>query len=148
MTSINFEKMELSEDEKSVIITGECSGREVTIELSILQLAKVFGADKGLAEEVEREFGSEELEGKCEETKNLVYGFPHISVWNTSIELTVTGEEVDGKNVIIMAEDLGGWDNQGVRIYLPIDLHSSTLKEKIYTAFISPFEITFEFVNN
>lgn len=134
--------MELSEDRNTVKIVGECSGHKVRMEISILQLAKIFGTDREVGDECERiGFGSVELEDKCAETRELIKKFPDVKVWERKIEFTyVRASARDEKSVDIYAEDLVGWSNEGLRIDFPKEIFDSELKGK-FRVFATPFSV-------
>jgi len=147
MVQIIFKKMKLSEDKRTVFIDGDCYGKEVKIKLSILQLAKVFGTDRELAQDVEHSFGSEEYEDGCIETRKYVEKFPKISVWDREIEFSGCGGENREKKevILIWGEDMGGWDNEGVQITFPQELYDRILEGKDYSISMTPFRIIFKY---
>jgi plasmid maintenance system antidote protein VapI len=77
--------MELLENQNTVKIIGDCFGHQVTMEISRLQLAKIFGTNKEVLKKVENDFGSKEYEDRCEETREYVKKFPEIKVWNNEL---------------------------------------------------------------
>jgi hypothetical protein len=135
-TTIEFKKMKLKEDNVTVEIIGDCFGHKINIELSILQLAKIFGADKDIGAKLQTEgFGSEELEKQCNETRELIEKFPDIKYWNNKVEFTDPSvsnwEQENNKEFIgIFAEDLCGWSNEGIGIKFPTKLYDEIFKEK------------------
>lgn len=104
-----------------VRIIADWHGYQATVELSILQLAKIFGTDGEVIRELG--FGNEEYESRCDETRACVERFPNIQVADRELEfgsVTVT-EHVETKPgfVQILAEDIVGWDNEGMSIEVP-----------------------------
>src|SRR3989338_1115947 len=147
-----FKEMKLEEDEITVIIIGEAFGYKIPMKMSILQLAKIFAIDRVVGDECEStSFGSEELEDKCEETRELVRNFPNIKLWNNKIKfdyVSVTDNSNDrdssdmkDKVVSIYAEDLVGWNNEGIKISFPKELYVKQLKEKKFDVFVKPFSL-------
>lgn len=149
MVTITFKKMELTEDQNTVRITGDCFGHEVKIELSILQLAKIFGTDREVGYEIKDDFGSTEYEDKCEETRKYVKQFPDIHVWDTEMEFGYVSTEdeswaaksKDPRKIKIYAEDIVGWDNEGIRIDFPAEVFNKEIKGKKFGVFSSPFYV-------
>jgi hypothetical protein len=145
MTTIDFKSMKLSEDERTVIIKGNCLGHNVKIEVSIIQLAKIFGTDREIADEAT--LNPEECEKKCKETKEYAKKFPDIAVWDKELEFREVSVEdeswteisADPKIIMIYAEDICGWDNEGIRIDFPIKVYNSELKGKNFGVYVSPF---------
>ena len=158
MVTITFKKMELLENHNTVKIVGDCFGHQVTMEISILQLAKIFGTDKEISQEVENDFGSTEYEDKCDETREYVKKFPEIKVWNNELEFGYVSVEdqkwvkefrenkfqeksINPKTIGIYAEDIVGWDNEGIRIDFPKEIYDKDLKGKEFRVFVSPFSV-------
>jgi len=150
MLSIEFSEMKLIStnvsDNNTVRITAVCLGKEASVEMSILQLAKIFGTDTEVVEELlVNDFGTEELENKCVETKSLLSRYPDINVCGDEIELVFLKVEEKGENsVIIYAEDIGGWNNEGIIIELPSAIYDAELKGKNSKVFASPVKIEFK----
>ena len=154
---ISFKEMKLDNDEITVKTTGEAFGYKIPIKLSILQLAKIFGTDREVGEECESiGFGSQELEEKCEETKELIKKFPDIRVWNNEVKFDYTSvEEISRKsvssnpNVIqIYAEDIVGWNNEGILTDFPKELYDKELKCKKFEVSVKPFSVIFDIGEN
>jgi hypothetical protein len=148
---IKFKKMELKDDEITVKIIGEAFGHKINMKISILQLAKIFGTDQKVGEECESiGFGSFELEEKCEETRELIKKFPNIiNGWTKEIKFDYVSVE-DGlwkdrskdPNIIwIFAEDLVGWDNEGILIDFPKEIYDKMLKGKEFEVFVRPLSL-------
>src|SRR3989344_3704857 len=81
--TLPFKKMNVSDDELKVSILSEYISEEVTIKMSVLQLAKIFGVDKEVIKEMEGNkccgYGSVELEEKCKEIREVIKKFPEYS---------------------------------------------------------------------
>lgn len=133
MVEVSFKGMSLIEDERSVLIQGKSYNQSLDIKMSILQMAKVFGSDTELASEVDNDFGSEEYEDRCLETKRLVTQFPEISVWNKKlhIENDVQVRDLDANTVQVTTQDIAGWDNEGITLSVP---------KAFYTTYLKPLE--------
>ncbi len=155
---IIFKKMELLEDGNTVKITGDCFGQEVVIEISILQLAKIFGKDKEVVQEIESDFGSEEYEDRCDETREYIKRFPEIDVQDKGLEFGYVSVESRSwvkefrenkfqkqptklEMIGIYAEDLVGWNNEGIRIDFPKEIFNRELKDREFKVFVSPFSV-------
>lgn len=110
---MEFVFLEMVEKENTVIITTQNNG---IIELSILQLAKVFNVDLDVLEEMEEEsgFGSVNLEEKCDETRALVEKFPTIDIDEMQLHLSPIAYVKEFG--IVIAEDIIGWSNEGIRV--------------------------------
>ncbi len=150
---IPFKEMKLDNDGITVRIIGEAFGYKIPMKVSILQLAKIFGADKEVGEECESiGFGSEELEEKCEETRKLIEKFPNIKVWNNEVKFDYSSVEdsswkskSSNPNIIwVYAEDIVGWNNEGILIDFPKELYDKRLKGKNFEVFVKPFSVKFE----
>lgn len=145
--------MRLKEDSRTVQIEGEIVNpfkiykEKINIEMSILQLAKVWGTDRKAVSKVENEFGSEELEDLCEETKEEIKNFP-IEFWNKEIKCgyvnttdkTNDRDSPDMKTQIvrIYGEDLCGWDNEGILVEIPKEIYDKELKGKKIEMILEP----------
>ncbi len=128
MLKILFTKMELLKDNNTVKIFGDYLGHQVSIELSILQLAKIFGTDANIVKEVD--FGTEEYEEKCIETREHIKNFPKMNVQNNILSLSNTQIKRVSENKLKMyVEDIVGWDNEGIRIEFPEDIFNQELKD-------------------
>ncbi len=149
MVTITFKKMKLLKDQNTVKIVGDCFGHEVLIEISILQLAKIFGTDREVVQEAEDDFGSKEYEDKCNETREYVQKFPEIDVWNKELEFSYVSVENEGwarrstnpETIRIYAEDIVGWNNEGIRIEFPKEIFNQKLKDKKFRVFMSSFAV-------
>ena len=142
---IKMNKAEIKED-KRVKISGSVAsslnyGEKIIIDISILQLAKLWSTDRKIAEELELEgFGSAELEEKCTETLGLLDKFPEISIWDKEIEFGEVSflgkpndrdlEDNEGKIVRIYAEDLVGWNGEGVEVKLKKEVYRAYFGDK------------------
>lgn len=141
--------MEHLENQNTVKIIGDCLGHHVTMNISILQLAKIFGTDKEVGGELGNDFGTEEYEDKCDETREYVKKFPEINVWNKELEFNYISVENEGwakkstnpETIGIYAEDIVGWNNEGLRIDFPKEIYNQKLKEKKFRVFVSPFSV-------
>ncbi len=129
---INFKDMSILENKRKVKIIGYCEGISVEIELSILQLAKVFRTDRKVLKRQEKYgWGNEEFEDKCRETKKLVENYPNINILDKSIkfgQINLTQKKIfyDKKQKIciqIYAEDIFGWNNEGLIINFQEDFN-------------------------
>jgi len=148
--TIEFKSMKLSEDGRTVIIKGVCLGHHTKIEISILQLAKIFGTDRKVGNKLsEIGFGSEELEDECDETRDYVKKFPEITVWERELEFPEVSVEdeswaersTDPEIIWIHAEDIKGWSNEGLRIDFPKKIYDSELKGKNFGVYATPFYV-------
>jgi hypothetical protein len=138
---INFEKMKLSEDKRSVFIAGKSFGYSVTIKMSIIQLAKIFGTDRELSGLDYDGLVSGELEDNCKETREFVQKYPEIQVWDSFILFdSISVKEVEN-NIQIFAEDISGWDNEGIYITIPKEIFEKIVNSKILELFVDPFGI-------
>ena len=155
---IAFEKMLLSEDQNTVKIIANCFEHRVVVELSILQLAKIFGTDKDVFETMETSFGSTKYEERCDETRRYVQRFPEINIENNTVEfryVSVTDQEYRAENmqyqaqeasnhpetISVYAEDIVGWDNEGIRIRMPRKIYENELKGTRFGVLVRPFSI-------
>lgn len=137
---INFKKMSVQDDERTVSINGDYKGVEIKIKMSLLQLAVIWGVDKNATEELDRGFGSEELEDKCEEVRNLIKKFPKIKVENNKlvfedysiIDETLDRDSPEKRFVSVFVEDIVGWGNEGIEIKIPKDIYYSKFEKKKY----------------
>ncbi len=150
---IPFKEMKLDDDGIKVRIIGEAFGYKIPMKVSILQLAKIFGRDKEVVEECGKAgFGSEELEEKCEETRGLIEKFPDIKVWDNKLKFDyVSVEDNSWKRkssnpdvIQVYAEDLVGWNNEGILIALPKELYDKELRGKQFEMFVKPFLAEFD----
>jgi len=146
---IGFKKMSLNEEGNTVKIIGEVVNPpkkyndEISIEMSILQLAKVWSTDRRKVSKVENGFGAGELEDECEETKEEVKNFPNIEFWNKEIKfdfINITGTAKE-KNMHICAEDISGWSNEGIRIEMPKKIYDAELNDKEFELILTPASI-------
>ena len=87
---------------------------EIKLIMSILQLAKIWQVDS----ELTNDFGSSELEEKCKESLELIKTFPKITVKSKSILFDDFFLQKDKEGFLIIVEDMCGWSNEGIRIYL------------------------------
>lgn len=141
--------MELLKNQNTVKIFGDCFGHRVIMEISIFQLAKIFGTDKEIVQEVENNFGTEEYEDKCNETREYVKKFPKIDVWDKKLEFDYVSVEDESwaqrttdPNIIgIYAEDIVGWNNEGIKIKFPKGVFDQELKDKKFKVFVNPFSV-------
>ncbi len=148
MMKIEFKTIKLSEDENTVFIKGYYKDKEIEIKMSILQLAKLWGTDRKITEELDRDFGSEELEYQCDETRELVSKFPNIKEENNELDFdcySIVGSTLDRDNperkfVTIFVEDIVGWDNEGIIIKFPTELYNSTFEGKRYQTNVETIE--------
>lgn len=143
---IKFKKINSIEYGRTVEIIGKVRGynEEIKIEMSILQLAKVWRTDKKVVSNVENDFGSMEYEDKCEETRKKVTKFPDVKIRDRKIEMGYTSmNKLNNKdNVNIYGEDdIVGWDNEGIRIEIPKKIYDEELNGKEFEVILTPFEI-------
>jgi hypothetical protein len=142
MVEITFKEMSLSFDGRTVFIKGDFFGEVVDVKLSVLQLAKVFGSDKIIAQEAEQNFGSEELEDKCTETRDVVKNFPNIDVWTNNVELSdcwIDSSEIDKGIIRIFGENMCGWENKGILIRMSREIYGKVLGGKDFKIILTPF---------
>ncbi|MFA4960042.1 MAG: hypothetical protein WC548_00050 [Candidatus Pacearchaeota archaeon] len=141
MIKINFKKMQILNNERTVKIFGGYKKKEIIIELSILQLAKVFQCDKEILKEQENYgWGSEELEYRCKEIREIIKKFPKVKIEKREIVARYTSvtkkiqnkelEDMKDQIIIIYGEDLCGWENEGILIQFPEELYQQDLREK------------------
>lgn len=141
MVKIMFKRMRILKDKRTVGIIGEYRGKEIEIELSVLQLAKVFQCDKDVLKEQERYgWGSRELEEKCEEIIDIIKRFPNVKIVENKIGVEDISVIDNSKikyylntkeNIVkIFGEDLSGWENEGIKIRFPADLYRQDLEGK------------------
>lgn len=146
MIEIKFKDMKVLKDGRTIRIIGECKGKEIEIELSILQLAKVWNSDKKVLEKLKYEgFGSAELEYECKETVKMVSEFPNINV-NLTNKIEILYDRVVIRGVMpdiimVCGEDLNGWDNEGIRIKFPKELYPDELEEIKFDFILKPNSI-------
>ena len=147
MVRTSFRSMRLLDDMNTVKIIGDCLGHRVTIKISVLQLAKIFGTDKEVVQEVGDGFGSEEYEDRCDETREHIKRFPEIDVLRDELEFGYVSVEdetwakrsADPQTIGIYAEDIVGWGNEGIRIDFPKEIFNHKLKGKKFRVLVSPF---------
>jgi hypothetical protein len=137
--------MKLKESDDNIVqIIGICQEQEAKAELSVLQLAKIFGSDKKVISEVENDFGSVEYEDKCEEIKALIKSFPNIKTAEKEIEFDYVSIGNIKENAIeIYAEDIVGWNNEGLRIDFPFEIYDKYLQGKKFKVFMTSNKIKF-----
>lgn len=125
---INFKKMKTKNDGGTAEIEAECENKKCTVELSILQLAKVWNVDKEIVEEAEERFGSTELEKKCNEIRKIISKFPKVKIPENKINLDSTSFVIDNKPeaskefINFIGEDLCGWSNEGIIVKMPVEI--------------------------
>ncbi len=137
---INFKKMSIEDDERTALIVGDYKNVEIRIKMSVLQLAKIWGVDKNVTEELDRGFGSEELEDECEEVRALIKKFPNIKVENNKlifdgysfIDETIDRDSFEKKFVSVFVEDITGWSNEGIEIKIPKEIYYLKFGKKKY----------------
>ena len=130
----------MQDDERTVLIIGDYNNFEIKIKMSVLQLAAIWGTDKNVIKELDRGFGSEELEDRCEEVRNLIKKFPNVKVEHNKlvfdsysfIDETIDRASPEKKFVSIFIEDIVGWGNEGIEIKIPKDLYCSKFEKKKY----------------
>ncbi len=135
---IEFRKISLKDDKRTVLIIGDYKGNSIQIRMSILQLAKLFGVDKEVMKNLI--FGSEELEDRCEEVKKLIKKFPYIEVKEQQLDFerysiideTTDIDSPEKEFVSVFVEDIVGWGNEGIRINIPKEIYDSKLEKKKY----------------
>jgi len=133
MLEILFAQMELAEDGVTVRIHGDYDNEKIIIELSVLQFAKICQLDKEVVERAQQEFGSHALELACEETKKAIGQFTQIEyeelfVFEKSELLEESITENHNPTISLCAEDLQGWDNEGVVVTLPLDIYEEHIE--------------------
>jgi len=144
---IKFKSMKLREDKRTVEILGDYNGKEVIIELSVLQLAKFWNTDKEVLKKLEKSgWGSEELEDECKETRELVEKYPNIKVeWKPLVIKPPRNGVNWNKEKDIMcawAIDISGWKNEGIGIIFPLPLYPEELdNEFIFSLFFDRIEL-------
>lgn len=148
--------MQILNDERTVKIIGEYKNKEMEIKLSVLQLAKVFQCDKEvLKEQEEYGWGSEELEDKCEEIRDIIKKFPDVEIGNNEIEVGYTSlvnksldrdsEDMKDQVVRVFGEDLCGWGNEGILIRFPVELYNQDLQGKEFDFILKQDSIELKF---
>ena len=137
---INFKKMFMGDDERTVLIFGDYENSEIKIKMSVLQLAKIWGVDKKVLNELGEGFGSEEFEDKCEDARKLIKNFPNIKTENNRlvfesfsfIDETIDGDAMEKRFVSVFVEDICGWGNEGIEMKIPKDIYYSKFGRKKY----------------
>ena len=148
--------MQILDDERTVKIIGEYKNKEMEIELSVLQLAKVFQCDKKvLKEQEEYGRGSEELEDKCEEIRDIIKKFPNVKIGKNEISagyISVVNKSIDRDSenmrdqvVKVFGEDLCGWANEGIMILFPVELYNQDLLGKEFDFILKQDSIELRF---
>lgn len=148
--------MQILDDERTVKIIGEYKNKEMEIKLSVLQLAKVFQCDKEVLKEQEKYgWGSEELEDKCEEIREIIKKFPNVEIGKNEINVGYTSvvnksldrdsEDMKDQVVRVFGEDLCGWGNEGIRIKFPIELYQQDLQRKEFDFILKQDSIELRF---
>jgi hypothetical protein len=138
MMKIMYAKAELIEEDRTVRFLSSFDGNEIIVEMSILQLAKIWGNDKNLFEYLV--FGDEDLEDKCMETKKKLLEFPSVKVRNNKLLFQDFSLTKRKEKFLLFVEDINGWGNEGIRIYVPINFYDNFLKNKnIYIQVNSKF---------
>jgi len=167
MAKIVFKEMNVIREGSTVRILGNLFGEDILVELSILQLAKVFGTDKDILGLVEKSFGSEEYERECNGTRKYVRSFPDIDVFDKEIEFfghkfLIKNSLVDEnrqnnlerispfelETIGIYSEEIVGWNNEGLRIDFPKELFNRFLKDKEIRIFMNPFYLDLRIEQN
>ena len=137
----NFETTNKKVKIKGKIISEINKGKEIKTEISILQLAKIWETDKEVLKELRKTwFGSKELESKCLQTQKLIKKFPKIPTRNnevsfdyTSVKDNIINTDSQGKKeelVKIFAEDLNGWEGEGIIITLRKETYKKYFQNK------------------
>ncbi len=147
---IEFKEMKLSKDGISVEIKGKSMssfsfGKDVDIKMSILQLAKVWGTDRSVGDELENGegWGSKELEEKCDETKGEIKKFPNVKFWDKEIECYDNGGPHEREDMItVYGEDLSGWNNEGISIKMKKEVYEKEINGKKFKVILNPMTIT------
>mgnify|MGYP001573041172 FL=1 len=145
---IEFKKMKLIEERRSVEIIGKIieisktlyKNKKAIITMSILQLAKIWGADKENVSDADNNFGSEKLENQCDETRELVNKFPDVKFGNKEIECqdnTIISDK-DNNKIDLLGEDISGWENEGVLVRIPKEIYDKELDEKSFKLILTP----------
>jgi len=153
--TIEFIKMKLSENRRTVLIEGICFDEKVEIEMSILEIAKIFESDAKEISDLEG-FGSEEYEDRCLETQELIKKFPDIPKKENEIEFkdvtigNVLDENYKASNhkIMIYGEDLSGWNNEGIRIKFPTEIYDKYLSNKKFKIYSGEISIKLEPLKN
>jgi hypothetical protein len=145
---IIFKKIKFIEDTGKVEIEGElvnsdCPIKKMLIKMSILQLAKVWSTDRERVSIADNDFGSAFLEDKCIETRKLVKKFPKVQLWDKEIDCgEVTSHPVNYKEYLsLFAEDLCGWNNEGIEIKMSKEFYEKEVKGKRFKLILTPFKI-------
>ena len=161
---IEFKKMELKENSigKTVQIEGQIvnpSGfkDKILIEMSILQLAKIWNTDKKIVTKLKNDFGSPELEDQCEKTKEKIRKFPNVEFLDKEIKIddvylessvkydnTKNNQEIKERIIKIFVEDIVGWGNEGIRMDLPKEIYDKAINRKEFKFILTPTLIKLE----
>ncbi len=136
-----FNEVKLIPHEMSVEFIAESKNKEIRVIMSILQLAKIWDTDKTLRKGMD--FGTSELEEGCKETLELLKNFPNISIKNNSLLFDKFSVKKWQEELLIWVEDLSGWNNEGIRIYIMDDIYNSFLKDKISKVEVNSKSINF-----
>ncbi len=124
--------------DRLVEINCDCEGQKATVEISILQLARVYRCDKKVLEKLEEQiFGSYELEQECKEILEIIKNYPSVKINRDKIICEDVRFDVNLKERVIFnsenmtcsfySEDLVGWNNEGILVTIPAAL----FKEKL-----------------
>jgi hypothetical protein len=139
---IKFEKIGLNEEGNTVNIIGDLG---INIKMSILQLAKVWETDKSVMSKLENNFGSNELENQCKETRDLIKKFPDIKFDEKEIKFDdISFRETKEENIRIYAEDIVGWNNEGITIEMSKKIYDENLDRKEFFMILIPNGIKLE----
>ena len=153
MVEIQFKNMKLL-DERNVSIIGSYKNQEITIKMSVLQLAVLLGTDKGVFEKyLEFNYNPKVLEEECEETRKAVENFSGMKFKRVerichTVDIygkpTPFNKYFEGDIVKIFTEDLSGWDNEGIIIKMPKQIFDSMIGKKEMIIMLTPESIVFE----
>lgn len=140
--------MQLVDEDHSVLIVGQSHSHTIQIKMSILQFAKICGSDGDIASDVQADFGSQEYEDKCTETKRLVTLFPTIPIWDKDllideeVEVFNDGIPNTSETIQLVTEDIVGWDNEGILLTMPKEFYNLHVKHlHPIQMIISPFKV-------
>jgi hypothetical protein len=121
-------KMELSLDKRRVNIFAD----GISINLSVLHLAQIFGVDEKVVKMAENSFGSEKLENEALEIKKIVERFPNIDMNGNDLELDLLNINKKGTEIIITAEgEINGWGGEVILISLPLEIYKKFERKKL-----------------
>ena len=116
MININIEKIEFCADNLTIMINGKYNEHCININLSSLELAKLFETDLKIVEEATNKFGSNELEKNLKEIREVVEKYPNIKRTDNKIILkdVKIKKKANGSIELISEDDICGWEGEDI----------------------------------